>query len=66
MTIPGFDSAQHAYDNAEPDNTDICEGCADNDFDACDGTCRGWSRIVNYEPDPDDARDREYAYGDED
>lgn len=43
---PGFDSAQHAYDTAEPDNPD--EEAVDDD---------------DYEEDPDEARDREYAYG---
>lgn len=37
--IPGSESAAHAYDNAEPDNTDVCMGCDDNDCGACDGEC---------------------------
>lgn len=65
MTIPGLDSAQHAYDNAEPDN-EVCEGCEDNGCDLCDGDCCNEdSDNHGYEEDPDDARDRAYAYGDE-
>lgn len=50
MTIPGFDSAQHAYDNAEPDNTDEeaddtpeCGGCSPAYRNAC----------IHCGPDPD-------------
>lgn len=62
MSIPGFDSAQYAYDNAEPDNTDVCEGCEDNLCDVCADDCCGPCTNRDYEEDPDDARDRAYAY----
>lgn len=42
MSIPGFDSAQYAYDNAEPANTDEeaddspeCGGCSPAYRNAC-------------------------------
>ena len=46
--IPGFDSAQHAYDTAEPDNTDEadgpeCGGCHPSYRNAC----------IHCGPDPD-------------
>lgn len=63
--IPGLDSAQHAYDTTEPDNTDVCEGCEDNDCDTCDGDCCDICTFLVYEEDPDDARDREYAYNED-
>lgn len=62
---PGFDSAQHAYDTAEPDNTDVCEGCEDNGCGTCDMDCCDGCLIVNYEEDPDEARDRAYAYNED-
>lgn len=64
MSIPGFDSAQHAYDNAEPDD-DVCAGCEDEDCGACDGECCDSCHGGDYEEDPDDARDRAYAYGED-
>lgn len=64
--VGGFKSAQAAYDNAEPDNTDVCEGCEDEDCGACDGECCDSCYSGDYEEDPDDQRDREYAYEDED
>lgn len=65
MTISGFDSAQHAHDNAEPDNDDVCEGCEHEECDACHLDCCAGCEKRYYEEDPDDVRDREYAYGDE-
>lgn len=47
----------------EPDNTDVCEGCADNLCDRCGDDCCGPCTNRYYEIDPDDARDRAYAYG---
>lgn len=48
----------------EPDNTDVCEGCEDNGCELCDGNCCNEDcDNHDYEEDPDDARDREYAYG---
>lgn len=61
--IPGFDSAQHAYDTAEPEEVDLCEGCHDLRCDECDGLCCDDCRHDDNEEDPDDARDRTYAYG---
>ena len=64
----GFEYAQAVHDNlAEPD-TDVCEGCADNDCDRCDvydGNCCNGCLHGGYEEDPDDARDRAYAYGED-
>lgn len=47
--IPGFDSAQAAYDATEPDNAD-----------------EEAEEYGDHEEDPDDARDRAYAYGEDD
>ena len=63
--IPGLASRQAAYDAAEPDNTDVCEGCEDEDCDACHIDCCPGCVRGDYEEDPDDARDRAYAYGED-
>ena len=47
--IPGLASRQAAYDAAEPDNTDVCEGCEDSDCETCDGDCCDACRYLVYE-----------------
>ena len=38
--IPGLASLQAAYDAAQPDNTDACEPCQDNDCpEPCSQDC---------------------------
>lgn len=49
MSITGFASAQAAYDAAEPDSTDVCEGCEDNLCDICADDCCGPCTNREYE-----------------
>lgn len=50
-----------SFDPPEPPDTDVCEGCEDEACDTCDGDCCTGCKKGFYE-DPDDARDHEYAY----
>ncbi len=50
----GFDRAQTAYENREPENDDACDGCADNDCDEC-GLCEARHCEKETAADEDDA-----------
>ena len=39
MSMIGFASAQAAYENAEPDDSEACDACTDEDCGTCDGVC---------------------------
>ena len=65
MSAIEFIHADIPDQNMDPDD-DVCEGCEDEDCGACDGECCDSCHNTDHEEDPDDQRDREYAYGDED
>ena len=57
MPIDGFDRAQAAYDNAEPDYPEECPECDGAEYDADEDDCpHGFYRDWREEGDPYDPR----------